>query len=99
MVLARDVLVRVVADRRSRDQTQHPTEEDIYSDCVSGVVAAEQRRSNQRRGSAGDDRSKLITERRAAVAQASGERFGDQRGLWPVHQVMRDKREDDRKKD
>src|SRR5207237_325853 len=61
------------------------------SDHVTRLEFGVEPGGDQRRRAAGDDRSELIAERGAAVAQAPGEGFGDQRCLRPVHHVVRDK--------
>src|SRR6266851_5602815 len=89
------ILASVIGHHRRRDDGDDCASQDIAGNRVAGAISGEEGGGDERRRATGDDRGELIAERRAAVAQAPGEGFRDQRRLRPVHHVVRDEREHD----
>src|SRR5437868_3600975 len=98
-VLLRDVAVGEIRHQRGRDDRDDCAEEDIDGDHIARTERCKERRRDQRRGTAGDDRSELIADRATAVAQPRRKAFRDQRGLRSVHQVVRHKGQNNTEKD
>src|ERR1700726_1572605 len=94
-----DILVRVVLEQHRGDDADDTAAEDIESDRVARLIGGEQCRRDERGGSAGDDRSELVTEPGAAIAQPRGERLRDQRRLWAIQCHDRNQRQRDREED
>src|SRR5437868_590891 len=99
VILPRHIAVGVVGQQRGRDKADNGAAQNVQGDRITRVIGREQRRRNQRRRPAGNDRGELIAERGAAVAQPRRKALGDHRRLRPVLHIVRDKRQHDREKD
>ena len=69
LVFGRDLLVGVIRQQRGRDDADDRACQDVERDRQRRAIRREQPRRDERRRTAGDDRGKLVAERRAAVAQ------------------------------
>src|SRR5439155_26979853 len=67
------VPVRVVGQQQDGDEADGPAPENIEGDRRARLKRREQRGCDEWRGTAGDDRSKLVAQRGAAVTQAGRE--------------------------
>src|SRR5206468_1631656 len=93
------VPVRVVLEQHRGDDADDTAAEDIESDRVARLIGGEQCRRDERGGAASDNRSELVTEPGAAIAQPRGERLRDQRRLWAIQGHDRNQRQRDREED
>src|SRR5436190_20551708 len=99
VILPRHIAVGVVRQQRRRDKADNGAGQNVQGDRITRVIGREQRRRNQRRRTAGNDRGELIAERGAAVTQSRRKARGDHCRLRPVLHVVRDQRQHDREKD
>src|SRR3954453_3256771 len=75
-VFARDVFTGVVLQHRGSHDADHRTDGDVDGNGHPRVIAGEQCGRNQWRGTTGNDRSKLVTDRCTRIAHAAGEALG-----------------------
>src|SRR6516162_3577407 len=99
VVFFRDVSVGVVRQQRCSDDAEDPAAEDIKGYRKARREGGEQRRRDERRWAAGDDRGELVAERGAAVAQPRCEALCDHRRLWAITRRDRKQRQRDGDKD
>src|SRR5438874_855691 len=94
----RDLVCRLLLERSGTPRHLHsfPTRRSsdlhrahVDGDRDPGVEPAEQRDRDEGREGAAQDTGELVPERSAAVPQPGAEQLGDERGLWPVHQIGR----------
>src|ERR1700749_3608815 len=69
IVFGRYVLVGVVCQQGSRDETDDRANRHVYRDRQAGMERGVQRCRDERRRAAGDDRGKLVAQRCVAVSQ------------------------------
>lgn len=72
VILASDVLAGVIGHERGCDKAEHCANRNVCGDRKRRVIGPEQPSGDQRRRAARDNGSKLIAQRRAAVAQPTG---------------------------
>jgi hypothetical protein len=95
LVLAGDILARVLSHKQRRHEPNHRTDRNVDCDRRAGFVSRQQCSGYQGRRPTGDDRRKLIAYRGAAVPHPRRKLLGDQRSLRSVHRRMRDRPEQD----
>ena len=94
-VLLVNVTARILRHVEGRDKRDYCAHGNVPRNCHSSVEGCKQPGCDERCWAAGDNRSKLITDRSTTVPHAGRKLLSNQRCLRPVHQGMRNRPEYD----
>src|SRR5258708_36320 len=89
IIFLRDILVSVILEHGSRDQAENCAGQYVCSNGVARPISSEKPRRDQWSRTTRDYGRQLIAQGSPAVAQPPGEGFSNQRGLRPIHHIVR----------